>query len=323
MHAHAGSGHDAADARRGALQRRENPRDARCIPFAHAEAKFVIVASGQREVASLRGGKRFMQGRRKRQRIRVDFRADAAARADVAEVREQAVGDIDARGRDAAQGQPCRDARLRPVEPFAQCRKPCRRMRLRFAQRMQRRRRVAQRTRDENRIADLRAGARQRGLFGHEAQRGHRDAQRPARGIAADQRDLELPRQFRETVGEVFDEVRIGLRQGQRQHRPRRLRPHRGEVRQVHGQRFPADVARRSRFRKMHARDQRIGARGQPLSRRHVEQRGIVADAEANVGARQRGAAMDQVDQIEFAHVSAPLRTRRSATRAPVCPARR
>src|SRR6185437_5973887 len=122
------------DARRGATERGENLRDARGFRFARSKAKLVIVASGRGEVASSIGGKSFAQHKRNRQRVRVDFRADAAARADMAEVGQQAVGQVDARGRDAAQGQPGRDAWLRTIESFAQCREPRRSMRLRFTQ---------------------------------------------------------------------------------------------------------------------------------------------------------------------------------------------
>ncbi len=124
----------------------------------------------------------------------------------------------------------------------------------------------------------------------------------PLRGVAADQRDVMLRGEFGEAVGKAVDERAIGFRQRQREQRPGRRRAHRGEVAEIDRERFPAEVARAGLCRKMHAGDQRIGADDEVVARRDTEDRGVVADAELHVVARDRAARADEFDQVEFRH---------------------
>ena len=119
-----------------------------------------------------------------------------------------------------------------------------------------------------------------------------RDAQRAARGVAADQRHLVRPGQRAEAGGELRQPALVRLRQREREQRPGGARAHRGQVAQVHRQRAVADRGRRGE----------PGGKCTPATsvsvvatsshrRRAPEQRGVVADAERHVGALRAAGA--------------------------------
>ncbi len=103
-----------------------------------------------------------------------------------------------------------------------------------------------------------------------------------------------------ETVGKPLDEIPIRRRQRQREHGPGRRRAHRGEIGKIHREGFPANVFGQRRSGKMHAGDDRVGRRDELMSDRWREHRGIVADADAHVGARRCAARPQDFDQFEF-----------------------
>jgi len=153
-------------------------------------------------------------------------------------------------------------------------------------------------------VAGLRAGAGERLPLRHFAEDGGGEVERPARGVAADQGHAVAPREAAKARREAADEGRIVGRQGQRQKREARLGTHRGEVRQVHRQRLPAEVARRRAGREMHALDQGVDAGDPLLAARQREHGRVIADAECDIRARRAAASGQQVDEVELGHPS-------------------
>jgi len=102
----------------------------------------------------------------------------------------------------------------------------------------------------------------------------------------------------------------VGLRKRERERRPARLRAHRGEVAEVHGQRAVAEQRGRDAVREMHARDQRVDGDGHEAV--HGEHRGVVADADQDirVAARPREIALDDLELADHAFASAALGSR-------------
>jgi len=113
----------------------------------------------------------------------------------VAEIGQQSIRHVDARVRDAAQGEPHRDPRPWTIQVSEQyfC---VRRTLSRVLQQAQCSSRIAQRAGHEHRIASARAGARQCLAGGNGAERGDRDGQWTLRGVAADQCDIVRTRKF-------------------------------------------------------------------------------------------------------------------------------
>ena len=212
------------------------------------------------------------------------------------QVAGQAVAEVDRGAGQATQRQAGLHARRRAVQAVTQLG----RSRAALAPLRQAAGGVAQGAGDPDVLARARAAAQQ-GLPGrHQAVGGDRHRQRAARGVAADQRDTVLPGQIEEAIEEALYPRRIGLRQRQRQGAPRRLRPHRSEVGEIHRQRLPADVRRRCAAREVDAVVQRICGDDELPPRRWRQQRGVVADAQHHVVAAP-GAGADAVDQGELA----------------------
>ena len=96
--------------------------------------------------------------------------------------------------------------------------------------------------------------------------------------------------------------TRVGVcpGQGQRKQRPGGLRPHGGEVAQVHGERLVPDGAGWRVRKEVPTLDQRVGRGDEHATGRHFEQRRVVAHAEQHVAARG-GAREETLDQFKFA----------------------
>ena len=113
-------GRDLADARHRHAGRDAGGGDALAVDVARGEQELVVVAAGEQAFERQRAlrpvaprGERRARGNARE----VDARAHLARGEQVAEVAGQAVRDVEHRGRDAAQREPQRDARLRPVQP--------------------------------------------------------------------------------------------------------------------------------------------------------------------------------------------------------------
>ncbi len=196
------------------------------------EAQFVIVAAVQRAVTGAIAAEQFAQCRRHRQCIGIDFGAYTAACSDVAQVGQQAVGDVDGGMRECTQAQAQGDARGGTQQaqaqgfvvgqqgggsdvqcallPQAQCTGS-----------------IAESAADPDVIANLCAITTQGLAAGYLAHRGDRQRQRATRGVTADQGDVMLVGQGEKAIGEGIDPVFAGLGQRQRQRAPSRARAHR------------------------------------------------------------------------------------------------
>ncbi len=84
------------------------------------EAELVVVAAGEQTLdreAPLRAAEQLIQERGARHGWHVDGRPDGRALENVRKVADEAVGDVEGGGCDAAQGNPERDPRNRRLEP--------------------------------------------------------------------------------------------------------------------------------------------------------------------------------------------------------------
>jgi hypothetical protein len=200
--------------------------------------------------------------RGERQALALQRDRHPAARGDMAGVGEQAVGDID-RGRgEPAQREPQRDPRRRLREHPRRLVARAARQELSQAQR-----RGARMAADPDLVARARAIAAQREPGRHAAVDLDGDAERSARGVAADQRDMVAPRERGKAAAEPGEPGLIGLGQGQREREPQRARTHRGQVAEVDRQRAVADLLRAAGGGKMHAGDQRVDGDREILAR--------------------------------------------------------
>ena len=214
-HAHSRPRNDATDMCRCTAAAREIVeqigRDGRC----RRETQFVIIAPGELQRGARVVIEQAQQGRRRRQHRQIDLRADCAGLADVAEIGGQTVRHVNARMRMVPKQQPLRDPRGRPIEPAEQkSTRPERLGSTALFQQIQRRSRVAERSGDEHRIADLRRIAPQGLIFGNEPVYRDGDRERPLCRVTADEGEPEFARERGETVGEFADPFAIGARQG-------------------------------------------------------------------------------------------------------------
>jgi hypothetical protein len=304
---HAGTGNDATDARH---------RDVRggCFEhrFAHAgrraETQFVVVAAGglqpsARLAVEARCATRATPATHPRRP-----RADAACLADMAEVRQQAIRDIDAGGRDAAQRASKRHPRRRPVQAQAQAGSiapPACHCDSAAA--------ASPSVPLTQRSSPTRAPSRRNAWPGSmnpctatQTDNGPRVVSPPTK------RDIVVRGEREEAVQEPVDEAGHPHRAGTATACTTPARAHRGEVGQVHRQRLPADVGGRGFRREMHAAVERVHRHRQLHAGRWLQQRGIVADAEHHVAAR-RDAPADALDQVEFGDRAVPPPFRGSA----------
>src|SRR3954469_4500300 len=223
------AGYHAADlgAAHAAAQARELP------PGDHEEQRVVLPAA-EGELHAVRQG---AGGPAERQRAALHDGADAALAAEVPQVLEEAVADVDGRGGEGGGGDAFADERQRPA------------LRADGGRRgiwTQARGGVPQRSDHHQRGPSARAGARER-LAGL-AERG--DGDRPLLGsgdVSARQRAAESPRERRHPAGDPADDLRRApaLRQRERTEEPAWPRPGGPEIREVNGQRLVADVLRR------------------------------------------------------------------------------
>ena len=173
----------------------------------------------------------------------------------MSEVAEQAVGNIDGRGRDAAQRKPQIHAWRGAVQPFAgdgqilviqgqvalqcsQC-KAC----------------IPQIAGYPELVAGACAAASQSLRERHAAEHGNAERQRPACRITADQLDGLCIGQRHQPLREGFQPCRIGSGQCQREGESQRSRTHGGEIGKIDGQRLMTQRACISARKKMPAFD--------------------------------------------------------------------
>ena len=113
-------GSDAAYARRTAAAERQIGEQRCRFGIRRGEAQFVVVAAAKLESVARWRVAKSQKCRRNRQRLEVDLRADSARGADVTEVGNKSVGNVDAGACPPAQRKALRDARCRAVEPLDQ-----------------------------------------------------------------------------------------------------------------------------------------------------------------------------------------------------------
>ncbi len=107
-------------------------------------------------------------------------------------------------------------------------------------------------------------------------------------------------RQLRKTLGKTAYKRCVRAWQGQCQHRPRRRGAHRGQVRQIHRQCFPAEIHGSGTGQKMHALDHRVDRHHQLLPGWRAQHCPVVADTDAHVVARHERACANHFNQIKF-----------------------
>src|SRR5512145_2791429 len=162
-------------------------------------------------------------------------------------------------------------------------------------------------------VPDVRRGPGDRSPRGIADQR-HVDDPAPGRycGIAAYDHHVVLRGERLDTRVESLGLVETdGLRKGQRNQRPPRPAAHRGDVRQVDGQRLPADVGWRGPAApEMYVLDEEIGRRQEHASGVRFQDCAVVADADPDPW-RLPGRPPDDLDQ-------APLGRRSGAHPGPL-----
>ncbi|OIQ72561.1 hypothetical protein GALL_458090 [mine drainage metagenome] len=146
-------------------------------------------------------------------------------------------------------------------------------------------------------VSRPRGVAPQRHVRGNFAEDGDAHAQGAARGVAADQLDIEVIRAFEQAVGKGGQPGFVSLRQRDREQGPARQGSHGGEVGKVDRQRFPAELARIGVGEEVRARYQHVGGDGQFHAGGGCQQCGIVADAQYGI---RRGAGEMAPDEGKF-----------------------
>jgi hypothetical protein len=165
--------------------------------------------------------------------------------------------------------------------------------------------RVAEGAGNPDVVARLGRVAAQRRLRRHAAEHGDAQVQRAARRVAADQ-FAAIPRGEREeSLAERGEPRFIRFRQRERQRERLRLRAHRGEIRQIHRERFVTQRFGIDIGEEMAAFHQHVGRYRQHFAGARREQRAVVADAERlaeGVGRSSGGgsAGKEAVDQREL-----------------------
>ena len=215
----------------------------------------------------------------------------------MAEITDEAVGNIDRRGRDAAQPLSELDARRGPQQ---------RRLALAelvggkgYAAPVMRHseRRVAQRSGDEHSVTGAGAAPAQRLSRRRLAEDRHAEVERTPGSVAADQVHTVRVGKREETARERCNPSRIGVRQGTREQRPARGGAHRRHVGQVDCKRLVPESFGIDIGKKVSSRDQHVHRDRQLAARCRREQRRIVAHAEHRM---PHGTAEEAVDQLEF-----------------------
>ncbi|OIQ85252.1 hypothetical protein GALL_329270 [mine drainage metagenome] len=228
----------------------------------------------------------------------MQLRAHAAGLEHMVEVAEQAVGNVDRAGGDAAQAKPQAHPRRGLVHARLQ-----RRQRIAgqcpFASAMaQRQARVAGGAADPQLVAGTCPAAAQGETRADQAHDRDAHIQRPLRRISAHEFDVVGVRQGEQSGAEAGEPDGVGGRKGQCQRERQRLRPHGGEVRQIHRQRLVAKLERIGSRQEMPALEQHVGRDGQLPAGRDVQQGAVIPHAEHSAA---RGAGEIAGDEIEFA----------------------
>ncbi len=148
------------------------------------------------------------------------------------------------------------------------------------AQQAEARARVAERAGHPDVVARFRRVAAQRGVRRHVAEHGDADVERAARRVAADQLAAEAFGEREQAVAERGEPAFVGARQGERERERVRRGAHRGEVRQIDGERLVAERVRIDVGEEVAAFDQHVRRYRELLAGRRDDQRAIVADAE-------------------------------------------
>src|SRR5690606_25626941 len=100
--------------------------------------------------------------------------------------------------------------------------------------------------------------------------------------------------------GETTEPGLVGARQAYREQEAEGLGAHRGEVRQIDGQRLVAEIGRRHAGEEMSPFDQDVAGDGDLAMLARGDQRAVVADAQWR--APGRAPVEETPDQLELAH---------------------
>ena len=206
--------------------------------------------------------------------------ADLRSLADVTEIGEEAVGDVDHGMRDAAQSGTEFRARLRQAEtPDQVIAVLGREIGISPTQQIEPEERIADRAGNPYEIARLGAAAPDFLTCRDLADRGQRQDGRAAGAdrIAAQQVDAVAALIFGKTFGKAGEPFRPELgREGRRKDVMKRPRPHRREIRQIDAQQLARDQVRRVVRQVMHSGDDRVRRYNETPPRGAVEERGVV-----------------------------------------------
>ena len=156
------------------------------------EQELVVVAAGEQAFErerALRAGELRRERERSRNRGELDARPDVRAVEHVSEIAGKPVRKVDRGGRDAAQREAKRHARLRSIESAATLAQGVGGERRASGERRDRERRVAEGSGDPDVVARLRMPSRECAPGGHFAHDRDAEVARPARRIAADEVD--------------------------------------------------------------------------------------------------------------------------------------
>ena len=268
------------------------------------KAKFIIITALEREFQRPGPGLRF-QALGKRDGGQHELGPQPAGGKDMAEIGQQAIGNINAAMGHGAERQAGLYPGFGPVETRVLGRGG--RLGPACPQALQRPGRGPQLARHIDMIARPGAGAAERLAPRPLALDLHGHGQRPPAEIAADQDQRVAPGQIVKGGGKAAEPVRVIAGQGQRQAEPARPRAHRRHIAQVHGQRLVGDIFSRSVGEKMRAGHQRIYRNQQFGVRRRADDRRVIADAEPQIALAFRICALEVARyDLEFIQGAAP-----------------
>jgi hypothetical protein len=307
------AGAQAADAGERQAEPRGERFDVAASRRRGGKGQLVVVAAGEQALLRQhRIGAGLERGAR--QQGEVDVRRQGGTLEDVADVGEQAVGNVDRRRRQAAQGEPERDARLRTVQrgEAGRHRRPAQ---TDFSLTVgQPECRQAGRAGHPQVVAVPPAGAGQRLPLRHFAEHGGRQVERAARGVAADDVHPECVGAGEQAAREGGDPVLVGGRQRGGDHRPARLRAHGGKVGKIDGERLPAERLGLGIRQEVGAGRQHVGGDHQVHAGRRAHDGAVVAHAQHRVA---HGPGEVARDQREFGRQAASAGGLTSSRRAP------
>ena len=182
---------------------------------------------------------------------------------------------------------------------------------------------IAERASDRDDVSLPRAVTSQTAARRQRTHDGDTDTAGAPGGITARQTDPVLRRQRVKTARKRAHPGPITIRQRQRQQHRHRARAHRGKIRQVDRQRFPADVFGRIGHCEVHALDQGVDAPAPVFTATGRENGGIVPHSQQHFRPGSRHRRENAVDDRELAHGVNSREFPQPAARGPACRAPR